>query len=100
MLDAFRLGDSRSQDVIYTHHYLEDLCAQFRHQTDTETLKSFLRTYDSISGVVTERGVMVEYERTEMLLCALPKRLWRKAITKLGLNLLDPRTFDYGKLED
>jgi hypothetical protein len=43
--------------------------------------------------------MMVEYERTEMLLRALPKRLWRKAITKLGLNPLEPRTFEYGKLK-
>jgi hypothetical protein len=34
---------------------------------------SFLRTYDHISGVVTDGGMMVEYERTERLLCALPK---------------------------
>ncbi|KAF8241527.1 hypothetical protein K440DRAFT_624364 [Wilcoxina mikolae CBS 423.85] len=60
--------------------------------------KSFLRTFDHISGVVTERGMMCEYERTEMLLRALPKRLWRKAFTKLGMHPLEPSTFDYGKL--
>jgi hypothetical protein len=54
--------------------------------------------YDNISGVVTERGMMVEYERTERLLRALPTRLWRKAISKLGLIPLEPRKFDYGKL--
>ena len=31
------------------------------------------------------------------MLRALPKRLWRKAISKLGLNPLEPRTFEYGK---
>jgi hypothetical protein len=100
MLDAFRLADSLSQYVIYTRRYLDDLWAEFGCRDHTETLKSFLTTYDHISGVVTGRGIMVEYERTEMLLGALPKRLWRKAITKLGLNLLEPRTFVYGKLKD
>jgi len=90
MLDAFRLADSRSQDVIYTRRYLEDLCARFGGRQDTVTLTSFLRTYDYISGVVTEHGMMVEYERPEMLLHALSKPLWRKAIAKLGLNLLEP----------
>jgi hypothetical protein len=42
--------------------------------------------------------MMVEYERTEMLLRALPKKLSRKAIIKLGLNPLEPSTFDYGNL--
>jgi hypothetical protein len=42
----------------------------------------------------------VEYEWTKMLLCALHKRHWRKAITKLGLNPLNPHTFEYGKLKD
>ena len=100
MLDAFRLADRRSRDVIYTRRHHEDFCTQFERRDYPETLKFFLRTYDYISGVVTERGMMVEYERTEMLLCALPKRLWRKAITKIGLNPLDPRTFEYGKLND
>ena len=100
MLDAFRLADSRSWDIIYTQCYLEDLWAKFGGQDDMETLKCFLRTYNHISGVVTERGMMVEYERTEMLLRALPKRLWRNAITKLGLNPLDLRTFDHRKLKD
>jgi len=35
-----------------------------------------------------------------MFLCALPNGLSRKAITKLGLNALDLRTFFYGKLKD
>jgi len=99
MLDVFRLADSRSRDVIYTRHYLDDLCPEFVGRDDTETLKSFLRTYDHISGVVAERGLMVEYERTEMLLRALPKKLSRNAIIKLALNPLEPsKKFDYGKL--
>jgi hypothetical protein len=44
--------------------------------------------------------MMVEYERTEMLLCLLPKRLRRKAITKHGPNPLDPYMMDCGKLTD
>ena len=65
-----------------------------------ERLKSFHPTYDHIGGVVPERGMILEYERTEMLLHALPKRLWMKLITQLGLNLLDPPAFHYGKLRD
>jgi len=99
MLDAFRYTDSRPNSLVHTRQNLENLCAEFGGRDNTESLKSFLRTYDHISGVVTERGMMVEYERTEMWLCALPKRLWRKGITKLGLNPLDPRTFDYRKLK-
>ena len=100
MLDAFRYTDSQPDSLVYTPQNLENHCAEFGGREDTESLKSFFRTYDHISGVVTERGITVDYERTEMLLCVLPKRLWRKAITKLGLNPLDPRTFDYGKLKD
>jgi hypothetical protein len=100
MLDALRYTDSRPDSLVYTRQNLENLCAEFGGRDDTESLKSFLRTCDHISGVVTECGMMVEYDRTEMLLCALPKRLWRKAITKLGFNPLDLRTFDYGKLKD
>jgi hypothetical protein len=44
MLDAFRLADSRSRDVIYTRRYLDNLCAEFGCRDDMETLKSFLRT--------------------------------------------------------
>jgi len=99
MLDAFRYTDSRPDCLVYTRQYLENLCAEFGGRDDTESLKSFLRTYDHIGGVVTERGMMVEYEMTEMLLRALPMRLWRKAISKLGLNPLEPRTFEYGKLK-
>jgi hypothetical protein len=100
MLDAFRYTDSRPDSLVYTGQYLENLCAEFGGRDNTETLKSFLRTNDHISGVVTERAMMVEYERTEMLLHALPKRLWRKAISTFGLNPLEPCTFDYGKLKD
>jgi hypothetical protein len=112
MFGMFRHTDSQAVSFVYTRKYLEQLYATLRDShrgrdhaefgglDQTESLKSFLCTYDHISGVVTERGMMVEYERTEMLLCVLPKRLWRKAITKLGLNPLDPRTFDYGKLKD
>jgi len=67
MMDAFRYTDSRPDSLVYTRQYLENLCAEFGGREDTESLKSFLRTYDHISGVVTERGMMVEYERTEML---------------------------------
>ncbi|KAF8241236.1 hypothetical protein K440DRAFT_688377 [Wilcoxina mikolae CBS 423.85] len=65
---------------------------------ETESVKLFLRTYDHISGVVIQCRMMCEYERTEMLLRALPKRLWRKAVTKPGMHPLEPSTFDYGKL--
>ncbi|KAF8242125.1 hypothetical protein K440DRAFT_619284 [Wilcoxina mikolae CBS 423.85] len=106
MLDVFWYSDSRPDSLVYTRHYLEQLCATFRdsHRARDHAefggldQKSFLRTYDHISGVVTERGMMCEYERTEMLLRALPKRLWRKAVTKLGMHPLEPSTFDYGKL--
>ncbi|KAF8241364.1 hypothetical protein K440DRAFT_643860, partial [Wilcoxina mikolae CBS 423.85] len=96
MLDVFRYSDSRPDSLVYTRQYLEQLSATFSDQT--ESLKSFLRTYDHISGVVTERGMMCEYERTEMLLHALPKLLWRKAISKLGINPLEPHTFNYCRL--
>jgi len=43
--------------------------------------------------------MMVEYERTEMLLCSLLKKLSRKAIIKHGLNPREPSTFNYGKLQ-
>jgi len=99
MLDVFRVADSRSRDDMSTHRYLEELCAKFRCQDDMETLMSYLRTYNHISGVVTDRGMMVKNERMEMLLHALPKRLWRKVITKFGLNLLELCTFEYGKLK-
>jgi len=99
MLDAFRLANSRSRDVIYTRQHLENVYAEFGGRDNTETLKSFLRTYYHISGLVTERGMMVEYERSEMLLRALPKRLWRQAISKLGFNPLEPHTFEYGKVQ-
>jgi hypothetical protein len=73
MLHAFRYTNSRPDSLVYTHQYLENHCAEFGGRDDTESLKSFLRTYDYISGVVTERVMMVECQRTEMLLCALPK---------------------------
>ncbi|KAF8252158.1 hypothetical protein K440DRAFT_633369 [Wilcoxina mikolae CBS 423.85] len=104
LLDTFRHADSRA--LIYTRQHLEELCAKFtasHHRIEwagfqnTDALKSFLRTFDHISGVVTERRIMCEYERTEMLLRALPKRLWRKAVTKLGMHPLEPSTFEYGK---
>jgi len=73
MLDEFRCTDSWPNLLVYTPLYLESLCAVFGDCDDTETLKSFLRTYDHMSGVVSERGIMDEYDRTEMLLCVLPK---------------------------
>jgi len=53
--------------------YFDDLCSQFRGNDDMVTLKSFLRRFNYISVVVTKPGMMAEYERTEMLLCMLPK---------------------------
>ena len=91
MLDAFRYTDSRPNSLVSTRQYLENRRAEFGGRDDTECVMSFLRTYDHICRVVTERGTMVEYEKTEMLLHALPKRLWRRAIAKLGLNILEPR---------
>jgi hypothetical protein len=79
MLDAFWYTDSWPYSFVYTRQYLENFCAEFGGRDDTESLKSFLGTYDHISGVVTERSMIVEYERTEMLLGTLPKPLWRKA---------------------
>ncbi|KAF8241408.1 hypothetical protein K440DRAFT_681243 [Wilcoxina mikolae CBS 423.85] len=108
LLIIFRHADSRA--LIYTRQHLEQLSATFRDSyrgrdhadfgglDQMQSLKSFLRTYDHISGVITEHGMICEYERTEMLLRALPKRLWRKAVTKLGMHPLEPSTFDYGKL--
>jgi hypothetical protein len=87
MLGMCRHADSEADSFVYSRQYLKQLCATFRDShrgrdhaefgglEQTESLKSFLRTYDHLSGVVTELGMMVEYERTEMLLCALPKRL-------------------------
>ncbi|KAF8241309.1 hypothetical protein K440DRAFT_683589 [Wilcoxina mikolae CBS 423.85] len=98
MLVVFRHADSRPDSLVYTHHYLQNLCADVAGRKDTEALEAFLRSYNHISGVVTERGIMCEYERMEMLLRALPKRLWRKAVTKLGMHPLEPSTFGYGKL--
>jgi hypothetical protein len=73
MLDAFRYTDSRPNSLVYTWQYLENLSAEFGGRDDTKSLKSFLHTYNHISRVVTKRSMMVEYERTEMLLCVLPK---------------------------
>jgi hypothetical protein len=56
MLDAFRYTDSRPHSLVYTCQYLEQLGGAFGgRDNDTESLKSFLRTYDHISGVVTDR---------------------------------------------
>ncbi|KAF8246034.1 hypothetical protein K440DRAFT_685913 [Wilcoxina mikolae CBS 423.85] len=100
MLDVFCPTDSRPNSVIYTHQYLEQLCTEFGGRDDTESLKSFLRTYNHISAELMEREMTCEYERTEMLLRVLPKRLWRKTITKLGMHPIEPSTFDFGKLKD
>ncbi|KAF8254216.1 hypothetical protein K440DRAFT_635718 [Wilcoxina mikolae CBS 423.85] len=83
MLDVFRHTDSRSDSVICTHRYLEQLCAEFGGRHDTESLKSFLRAYNHISAVLMERGMMCE-----------------KVITKLGMHPIEPSTFDFGKLKD
>jgi len=95
MLDGFRLLNSRSWDIIYSLRYLKDLRAESGGQDGIETLKSILRTYDHFGGVFTERSIMVEYERTAMLLCVLPKQLWRMASTMRRLNPLERCTFHY-----
>jgi len=97
MLDAFPYNDRPPDSFDYTGQYLENLCAVFGGRDYMETLKSFLRTYNHISGVFTERGMMVDYERTGMSLRSLPKLLWRKAIPTLGLIPVEPHTFDQGK---
>jgi len=73
IFDAFGPADSRSLDVIYMGRYLEDPCAKLEGRGDTEILTSFLHTYNHISGVITKISMMVEYERTVMLMRALPK---------------------------
>jgi len=70
--------------------------AEFRGLDRTELLKSFPCPLDYISGVVTQSMIMCEYERTEMLLRALRKKLSRKAIVTLDLNPAEPSMFDYG----
>jgi hypothetical protein len=75
MLDAFQYTDSQPDSLGYTRQYLENLCAEFGGSDETESLKSFRCTSDHISGVVTECGMMVKYERAEMLLCMHPKCL-------------------------
>jgi hypothetical protein len=98
ILDSFRQAESRSRNIINILRCLDNVCAKFRGRDDMETLKFFLCMYDLISGLVTECGMMVEYERTEMLLGVLPKQLLRKAISNHGRNPLEPCTFDCGKL--
>ncbi|KAF8252862.1 hypothetical protein K440DRAFT_643999 [Wilcoxina mikolae CBS 423.85] len=90
ILDMFRYSDCQPDSLVYTHSHRGRDHA-FGGLDQTESLKWFLHTYDHISGVVTERGMMCKYERTEMLLRALPKRLWRKAITKLGMHPIEPK---------
>jgi hypothetical protein len=99
MFDAFRYTDSLPDSLVYTRQYIENLSAEFGGRENMESLKSFLCNCDHVSGLVTEHGMMFEYERTEMLLRALLKRLWRKTICKLGLNSLEPCTFEYCKLK-
>ncbi|KAF8242218.1 hypothetical protein K440DRAFT_639386 [Wilcoxina mikolae CBS 423.85] len=110
MLDMFWLAGNGPNLLVYTHRHLEHLCATCKHShrghdhaefsglDQMEPLRSFLCINDHISGVVTEHRMMCEYERTEMLLRALQKQLWRKAVTKLGLHPLELNTFNYGKL--
>ncbi|KAF8243355.1 hypothetical protein K440DRAFT_664156 [Wilcoxina mikolae CBS 423.85] len=95
LLDAFRHSDSRA--LVYTRRYLEELCTSFGgHHKDfgsleqIECLKSFLTQFDHFSGVLIARGMTCEYERTEMLLHTLPKKLWKKAISKLEMYPLEP----------
>jgi hypothetical protein len=60
MLDVFWYTDSRPNSLAYTRQHLENLCAEFGGCDDTESLMSFLRTCDHISGVATKRSMMVE----------------------------------------
>jgi hypothetical protein len=53
MLDVFRYSDSRPNSIVYTRRYVEQVCADFGGCDNTESLKSFLHTYDHISGIVT-----------------------------------------------
>jgi len=111
MFGVFWHTDSQAVSFVYKCQYLEQLCAtltdshrgrdhpEFGGLNQMESSKWFLLTCDDISGVVTERGMMVEYERTEMLLHALPKRVWSKTITKLSFDPHKLRTFYYGKLD-
>ncbi|KAF8535126.1 hypothetical protein BDD12DRAFT_893943 [Trichophaea hybrida] len=68
MLDAFRFTNSRPDSLVNSRRYLENIWAEFGGQEDTESLKSFLCTYDHISHVVTKHRMMCKYERTVMLL--------------------------------
>ncbi|KAF8254199.1 hypothetical protein K440DRAFT_635704 [Wilcoxina mikolae CBS 423.85] len=99
LFDVFRYSDSWPDSLVYTRRYLEQFCAKVGGRDDMESLKSFLRTYDHISRIVTQSRMMCEYERIEILLHALSKRLWRKAISKLSMLPLEPSTFDYDKLQ-
>jgi len=99
MLDVFRNTYSRPDSLVNTREYWENLAAGSGGRDDTGSLKSFVRTHNQVSGVVTKRAMMLEYERIEMLQCALPKRLWRKATSKLGLHSHEPRTVKYSKLK-
>ncbi|KAF8247276.1 hypothetical protein K440DRAFT_661560 [Wilcoxina mikolae CBS 423.85] len=95
LLDGFRHSDSRA--LVYTRRYLEELCTSFggRHKDFgslelIERTKSFLTQFEHISGVRMARGMACEYERAEMLLHTLPKKLWKEAISKLGMHPLEP----------
>jgi len=110
MLGVFRHTDSLADWFVYTRQYLQQLCAtlrdshrgfdhaDFRGLDPMESLRSFLRMFNHIRGEVTECRMMSEYERTEMQLCALPKKAPRQAIIELDLNPLEPSKFNYGKL--
>jgi hypothetical protein len=109
MLGLFQHTDSQADSVVYSRHYLQHHCpilrnsftgcdhAEFGGLDQTVYLKSCSRLYEHISTVITECGMTVEYRGTEVLLRALSKELWRMLILKLGLNKLEPRTFEYAK---
>jgi len=52
-LDASQYTYSQPDSVVYSCQYVENVYAEFGGSDKTESVKSFLRTYDHISGVDT-----------------------------------------------
>jgi hypothetical protein len=75
ILDQFLFTDCQPNSVVYRHQYLEHACTLFGGPDDIEKLEAVLHTYDNISAVGTERGMMVEFQQTEMWLCAISLQL-------------------------
>jgi hypothetical protein len=85
MLGVFRYSDSQADLFAYARQYLEQLCSTLRDRSrgcepaefdgldQTESFRTFLRTFNNISGVYTECRMMCEYDRTDLLPRALPK---------------------------